>query len=45
MHVDTGKTQPEKTHEFVVGASTEWNQDAVFSNRGKVRTLANFNEL
>ncbi|KAH8834565.1 peptidase S8/S53 domain-containing protein [Flagelloscypha sp. PMI_526] len=35
MHVDTGKTRPEKTHEFVVGASTEWNQDAVFSNRGK----------
>ncbi|KAH8833050.1 peptidase S8/S53 domain-containing protein [Flagelloscypha sp. PMI_526] len=29
-----GKTRPPKSKEFVVGASTEWNQDATFSNRG-----------
>ncbi|KAH8833041.1 peptidase S8/S53 domain-containing protein [Flagelloscypha sp. PMI_526] len=30
-----GKTHPEKYHEFVVGASTEWNEVATFSNAGK----------
>ncbi|KAH8834336.1 peptidase S8/S53 domain-containing protein [Flagelloscypha sp. PMI_526] len=30
-----GKTQPEKTFEFVVGASNERDEDTTFSNRGK----------
>ncbi|KAH8806722.1 peptidase S8/S53 domain-containing protein [Flagelloscypha sp. PMI_526] len=34
-----GKTQPEKTIEFVVGASTEWGEDATFSNRGRCTTV------
>ncbi|KAH8832067.1 peptidase S8/S53 domain-containing protein [Flagelloscypha sp. PMI_526] len=27
-------TRPKKAHEFIVGASTEWNEDASFSSRG-----------